>query len=353
MQFKRFRENINMKRHLSFLLVFLYAAVAHGDLDWGGGVTRFTGESGEVLDLESGCAVLISVRSGQLIDFEKFVPDQPGDLVTAGTILSDGSNVNRVLAVSCAFHSGYLLNSAVPDLLIDEQEILGVTSGEALFIIVWDTTTFESDLPTDDSYFTVLPLYFEGDPSSDQAQTSGGVFSVFTNRVHPDQSLDSRWLQLIAKYGGFNTYANFEEWVESIHAVANGELAAAKSVDSNGNGRSNIEEYAFDSPLSVTRMLEAGSEEPGLGGRSNVEGCELAVKLRGNDSQLAYALHVSDDLQSWRTVRVEYTNQQWVCADPEVNITESVYEGLGVWRLGLLVDAIHHASFFKFSSAIN
>ena len=180
-----------MKRNLSFLLLFLYAAAAHGDLDWGGGVTRFAGESGEVLDLESGCAVLISVRSGQLIDFEMFVPDEPSDLVTAGTILSDGTNVNGVLAVSCEFYSGYLLNSAVPDLLIDEQEILGVTAGEALFIIVWDSTTFESGLPTDDSYFTVLPLYFDGDPSSDQAQTSGGAFSVFTNRLTPI----NHWIQ--------------------------------------------------------------------------------------------------------------------------------------------------------------
>jgi len=344
---------MNMKRNLSFLLLFLYAAVAHGDLDWGGGVTRFTTESGEVLGLESGCAVLISVRSGQLIDFETFVPNVPGELVTAGTILSDGTNVNSVLAVSYEFHSGYLLNSAVPDLLIDEQEILGVTPDEALFIIVWDSTTFENDLPTDDSYFTVLPLYFEGDRSSEQAQTSGGVFSVFTNRVHPDQSLDSRWLQLIAQYGGFNTYANFAEWVDSIHMVADGGLDSAKYTDSNGNGRSNIEEYAFDSPLSVKRPLEASVEESGLAGSSNPELCELSVKLRGNNSQLSYSLHISDDLQSWRTVGVEYMNQQWVCADPGIDITESVYEGLGVWRVGLHVDATLHASFFKFSSAIN
>ena len=297
--------------------------------------------------------MLISVRAGQLIDFETFVPDAPVDLVTPGTILSAGTSVNCVLAASCEFYTGYLLNSAIPDLLLDEQEILGVESGESLFIIVWDANTFEHGLPTDDSFFTVLPLYFEGDSSSAQAQTSGGVFSVFTNRVHPDQSLDSKDLQLMAKYGGFNTYSNFAEWAESIHSIADGDLDAVKYVDSNGNGRSNIEEYAFDSPLSMKHVYASSSGEPNSAGSMSPHRAELYVKLRGNDPQLAYSLDVSDDLKAWRTVGVEYVDQQWVCTDQSVEVTTSIYEGRGVWALGLLVDSSSQSTFFKFKSAIN
>lgn len=352
-QYTRFRAFINMKRSIVILLLSFYSAVAHADLDWGGGSTQFSGESGVVLSQETGCATLISVRAGGMIDFETFVPDHPADLISPGSILSDGVSINCVIAASFEFYSGYLLNSAIPDVLIDEQELLGVNSGEDLYVVVWDVNTFQNGLPTDDSYFTVLPLYFEGDASSQQAQTSGGTFSVFSNRVNPDQFLDSAGLQLLAQYGGFNTYSNFSGWVESIHSIADGSVEAVKYEDSNGNGRSNLEEYVFDSPLTVKRVYEGGLGDAVTSASLNSNRAEIHIKLRGNDPQLAYSLDVSDDLKVWRTVVVEYVDQQWICTDQSIEITESIYEGLGVWGLGLLIDSTNHSAFFKFNGIIN
>ena len=337
-----------MNRNILILLLSFYSSVAYAGLDWGGGLTNFTGKSGSVLDRDSGCAVLLSVRVGELIDFETFVPDAPIDLVTPGTVLSEGTSVNCVLASSCEFYSGYLLNTAIPDLLIDEQELLGVTAGEELYLIAWDTNTFENGLPTDDSYFTVLPLYFEGDSGSLQAQTSGDAFSVFTNRIHPAESVVAENLQLMAQFGGFNAYSGFSDWAESIHRVADGSLEETKYLDSNGNGRSNLEEYAFQLPPAIGRV--SVSVEPGATARRT----ELTVQLRGNDSLLNYSLEVSEDLKTWETVGIVFVDQQWVCSDRRIEVTASTYEGLGVWSVGLAyVDPDVSSTFFKFRTAIN
>jgi hypothetical protein len=337
-----------MRKSILILFLSFYAVVAHADIDWGGGQTQFSGESGAVLGRESGTAVLISVRAGELIDFESFVPNSPADLVTPGTTLSAGANVNSVLATSREFYSGYLLNSAIPDLLIDEQELLGVHSGETLFVVVWDADTFVDDLPTDDSYFTVLPLYFDGNDSSAPAQTSGDAFSIFTNRVHPAESLVAEDLQLMAQFGGFNSYSGFSEWAESIHLVADGSLEETKYLDSNGNGRSNLEEYAFQLPPAIGRVSASVEAEP------NARRTELTVQLRGNDPLLNYSLDVSENLKTWETVDIAFVDQQWVCSDGRIEITASTYEGLGVWSVGLAyVDPDVSSTFFKFRTAIN
>jgi len=348
MQYKRFSTFTNMNRTILILLLSFYSSIASAGLDWGGGLTNFTGKSGSVLERDSGCAVLLSVRVGELIDFETFMPDAPSDLVSPGAVLSDGTNVNCVLASSCEFYSGYLLNTAIPDLLIDEQELFGVVAGEALFLVAWDTNTFENGLPTDDSYFTVLPLYFEGDSGSLQAQTSGDAFSVFTNRVHPAESVVAENLQLMAQFGGFNAYSGFSDWAESIHLVADGSLEETKYLDSNGNGRSNLEEYAFQLPPAIGRVSASVEAGP------NARRTELTVQLRGNDPLLNYSLDVSENLKTWETVDIAFVDQQWVCSDSRIEITASTYEGLGVWSVGLVYsDSDVSSTFFKFGTAIN
>lgn len=329
---------------LSSLVLSLSTVVAHADLDWGGGQTQFANEAGTVLNRDTGCAVLVSVRSGELIDFETFIPESPADLVTPGSVLSEGSSVNSVLAASCEFYSGYLLNSAIPDLLIDEQELLGVASGEDLYVVVWDVDTFENGRPTDDSFFTVLPLYFDGAQSA-QAQTSGDTFSIFTNRVHPVESLESEDLLQIAQFGGFNTFAGFSDWAESNFGLADGSSDDAKSIDSSGNGRSNYEEYIFGS---LPRM-----------GRAPLDGTapnrsEVTVTLRANDPSLAYSVNVSEDLSNWGNVGLDFTGKQWVCSNSSVQITSATYKGAGVWSLGLVyADTEQSSTFFRFHTAIN
>lgn len=340
-----------MKKNILILFLAFYSALAFANLDWGGGQTNFTGESGLRLDRDSGYAVLISVRAGQLIDFETFVADAPIDLVTPGAILTDGTSVNYVLAASREFYSGYLLNSAIPDLLLDEQQLLGIAPGEDLYVIVWDAQTFADGLPTDDSYFTVLPLYVEGNSSSLQAQTSGGAVSFFSDLVFPDQLLESQGLQLLAHYAGFNTYANFAGWVESSYAIADGAVEAVKYEDSSGNGRSNIEEYAFAVPPTMRRSYNTTSS--GVAGSTDVPipyQAELYVQLRANDPQLAYSLEISNDLKTWKRCALGFLNNQWSSADEAVEVTSSVYQGKGVWSIAVVNhQAPQSASFFRFS----
>jgi len=325
-----------MKKNILILFLAFYSALAFANLDWGGGQTNFSSESGLALDRDSGYAVLISVRAGQLIDFETFVADAPIDLVTPGAILTEGTSVNYVLAASREFYSGYLLNSAIPDLLLDEQQLLGIAAGEDLYVIVWDAHTFEDGLPTDNSYFTVLPLYLEGNSNSLQAQTSSGAVSFFSDLVYPDQLLESQGLQLLAHYAGFNTYSNFAGWAESSYAIADGAVDTVKYEDSNGNGRSNIEEYAFAVPLTMKRSYNASS---GVAGSADVPipyQAELYVQLRANDPLLAYSLEISNDLKTWKRCALGFLNNQWSCADEAVEVTSSVYQGKGVWSIAVV-----------------
>jgi len=339
-----------MKKNILILFLAFYSALAFANLDWGGGQTNFTGKSGLRLERESGYAVLISVRAGQLIDFETFVADAPIDLVTPGAILTDGTSVNYILSASREFHSGYLLNSSIPDLLLDEQQLLGIAAGEDLYVIVWDAHTFEDGLPTDDSYFTVLPLYIDGNSSSLQAQTSSGAVSFFSDLVYPDQLLESQGLQLLAHYAGFNTYANFAAWVESSYAIADAAVEAVKYEDSNGNGRSNIEEYAFAAPPMMRRNYNTSSGAASSAEISIPYRAELYVQLRANDPLLAYSLEISNDLKTWKRCALGFLNNQWSCADEAVEVTSSVYQGKGVWSIAVVNHQTpQSASFFRFS----
>ena len=339
-------------RVLSFVLILSSGGAAYAAIDWGGGYTRFADRSGDALERDTGCALLISVRAGQLIDFETFVPPTPSALLTPGTCLTEGANVNCVLAVSYDFYSGYLLNSAVPDLLATTQQQYGVTSGEELYLLVWDRQTFEAELPTDDSYFGVLPLYVEGQLDQAPAQTTAAGTSLFSQSIYPDASLALQPLDALAEYGGFNTYPNFASWLAALHGINEADSEQAKDQDSNGNGRSNLDEYVFDAPFAAIRVDESADVEADTADHSGGGRFQLEVTLRASDAQLTYALDLSDDLRTWRSVELRYTNQQWICTDEGVQIADAVYAGLGTWRVALLLEATADRSFFKFTSTL-
>jgi len=177
-----------------------------------------------------------------------------------------------------------------------------------------------------------------------------GAVSFFSDLVYPDQLLESQGLQLLAHYAGFNTYSDFAAWAESSYAIADGAVDAVKYEDSNGNGRSNIEEYAFEAPLTMKRTYTVSSDAAGSADIPIPYQAELYVKLRANDPLLAYSLDISSDLKTWKSCALGFLDNQWSCADEAVEVTSSVYQGKGVWSIAVVNNqAPQSASFFRFS----
>jgi hypothetical protein len=111
--------------------------------------------------------VLVSVHAGELLDFTALLPSNPADLITPGRALSDGlGNESLVLGTSGSFVSGYLMNSMVPDLSQAEQAGYGAATGERLFLVVWDRTTFAGQAPASGAALCVVPLWVDGDPAT-------------------------------------------------------------------------------------------------------------------------------------------------------------------------------------------
>jgi hypothetical protein len=178
-----------------------------------------------------------------------------------------------------------------------------------------------------------------------QAKTSGDIFSIFTNAVHPNESIDLQELQLIALYGGFNTYSSFEDWVQARYPLAYGSEPEAKWMDSNNDGRSNFDEYVFNSVAS----FDFANGTIQLGNRA-----KLNVQLRASDSLLKYSLDISDDLETWKNVGLEFNNKKWVCTDESIQVVESKYDGYGVWSVGLVcADSTINSAFFKLYGSVN
>ncbi len=144
----------------------LMLPVGDAAIDWGGGSVRFRGNDDQFLDADSGIAVLLTVHQGDVIDFAEFLPGTQGDLISGGATLSDhAGNINIVLTVSNAFTSGFLLNSAIPNISRDEQDTHGADAGERLYLLVWDRRTFEGKVPVVGSRFIILPFFVDGDTS--------------------------------------------------------------------------------------------------------------------------------------------------------------------------------------------
>jgi hypothetical protein len=171
------------------LLPVLVASLAQAAADWGGGGAVFKGHDGQALNGADGLAVLVSVHSGSLIDYTRFLPTAPADLITAGRTLTDrNGNKNIVLATSTAFTSGYLMNSLVPNISKEMQQAYGASAGEPFHLLVWDARTFVSNAPAVGSAFSVATLYVDGQNTS-PAQTYGYVPPALPMVAKPDGQL--------------------------------------------------------------------------------------------------------------------------------------------------------------------
>jgi hypothetical protein len=320
-----------------------FNSVVNADIDWGGGLTRFYDESGEALTSQSGCATLVAVSAGELIDFRSFIPEHPSDLIQVGSELTEGDNINRVIAQSCFFYSGYLLYSAIPDLTVEELTELGVTGGESLYLVVWDCSSFVDDAPTDRSYYTVQALFLEGEgdsPVSVMVDSS----TVFAQLVHPTNALGEDQTLFAAERAGHNTYSGFLEWAQS-ELVLDYEIDdfSARSLDADSDGRSNFEEYAFSSPPTLQAQSVASdalsvSAELSAKATDLIEGSsapQFYVELRANDSTLSYMAHASSDLSEWSSSELYFEDGQWYSSSTDVAIVAESYVGEGVWTLAM------------------
>lgn len=310
----------------------------HADLDWGGGLTQFFGEDGQALTSETGYATLIAISEGELIDFRTYIPGQPSDLVSVGAELRFGENVNRVVASTTFFYSGYLLYSAIPDLTIAELEALGARDGELLYLVVWDRTTFYDGLPTDRSYYTAQPLYSEGQGDM-PAVVRLSSDTVYAEIAHPDSALTRDWTLFEAERAGHNVFSGFLDWAQGkLELDAGLDDASARSLDSDQNGRSNYEEYVFNAlpqlSLGVSSSFESEMEADGEGSAS-VDTPQFFVELRANDPSLSYTAYAAEDLGSWLSAEVYFAEGSWHSSEPAIEVTRAVYRGEGVWSVAM------------------
>lgn len=318
-------------------------STANADIDWGGGATQFHGEDGAALTSQSGVATLISVSEGAMIDFSRYIPEQPEDLLRVGAELREGNNVNRVIAQSTLFYSGYLLYSAIPDLTESELAALGVVGGERLYLVVWDRHTFLDGRPADSSYYTVQSLYNEGVAES-EAVVPFSHGSVYAQVSYPASHLTEDQTLLVAERAGHNRFAGFADWAEnSFGAQAELDVDALRSLDSDLNGRNNFEEYVL---RVVPRLgqpdvdaMSSGIEGDGVLDSDTAAALtrrpQYLVELRADDSTLSYTAHASDDLSEWSSSELYFEAGNWYAAEPQFEITSAEYVGQGVWSLGV------------------
>jgi len=317
-------------KYFSVLLVIVTGL--HADLDWGGGSTQFRDANGDALNGATGLAVLIASIDDAAPDIGTVRPQSPSDLISPGAVSGATGNRFRVLATSSAFYSGYLVNSAIPDLEDQQQIDLGAQAGEGLFLLVWDRTTFVDGVPADNSRFVLLPLFLDGDRST-QASTYGDGSPLFAEVCHPEEAVAAASASEDARYCGFYRYADFADWLAQTHGRADVESASAEDAD--GDGRTLFEEYALESRPSV---------EVGEGGPAAV------VTLRASDPELNYAVEMSSDMSRWTRCALEYDGEMWRSADQRLVIRRSEYAGNGVWSLSVAFegDDGDNAMFYRF-----
>lgn len=318
----------------------MVASVASADLDWGCGQTQFRDADGYLITQSTGIGVLRSVVAGDAINFDTFQPAAPAELLTPGAVLNDGANVNRVLAISSAFHSGYLLNSAIPDVSMATQQALGASVGELLFVVTWDRQTFRNGLPTDNSRYILIPLYLDGNEQVRARTLSDGV-SFFANVVYPYRLLERDFVERVAIFGGFNTFAGFADWAYQKFGMA--DSPGLRASDTNGNGRTLFEEYVFaEKPKMATTTRESGGSEAEY---------RAVVSLRANDTGLQYAVLISENLMDWTHCALEYVGEGWRSLNAAIRVVENHYVGEGVWSVAVAAnDPAPSSRFFKFQT---
>lgn len=359
---KQFSSMLSRISASALLLSLSLVPVAWADVDWGGGLTRFLGQDGQDLTAQTGCAVLIAVSEGELIDFQTYIPESPADLVTVGATLSDGENVNRVLALSNAFYSGYLLYSAIPDIGVETLEGLGMVGGESLHLVVWDCTTFNGLFPSDSSFYASQPLYEEG-TGNEPVYVSLVRESFYAQLAYPDGSLVEDVTALSAERAGHNEITGFTEWLESRgESMSSGLSEDLRDADTDGNGRSNLEEYVFrsrprmdlasDSASSLLSASVSKSESTLAQREADSSVSDFIVELRANDSSLTYTAHASTDLRKWQSYNLYFEEGRWYTDSAQMTVNTTSYIGEGVWQVAMRYDdgTAGDSCFYKMSA---
>jgi hypothetical protein len=333
--------NTNVARTVLVGALVLALSPASAKIDWGGGLTQFLGENGEALTKETGAATLIAVSSGELIDFHDFIPDSPEDLLRVGAQLRQGTNVNRVIAETSFFLEGYLLYSAIPNLETDQLSAMGLAGGEALHLVVWDRMTFVDGLPTDESYFTTQRLYTDGDGGT-PAEVSLDSDMLFAQVAHPTKDLLGDRTTRVAEKAGHNTFGSFMDWAQArLGLPASVDAGTARSLDSDGDGRSNFEEYVLSqSPRIQHAPVSTQDASATLAGEDSAEpeatsALRFFVDLRASDGLIAYTVHAATDLSNWLSADLHFSNGRWASSEPDLVITDATYAGEGVWSVAM------------------
>ena len=344
---------VSMKTIFTSIIILCMTHLTHANLDWGGGSTQFKDQSGNHLSSATGYAVLVSISQGTIIDFRNFIPDTPADLITPGSILNDGLNINYVLAKSQTFYSGYLLNTAVPDLLIEDQLNMGASPGEQLYLVVWDAGTFVDNLPTDSSYFTVQPLYLDGEEQASATTNNEIALTPFSDVIHPENSLLGDQLAQLATYAGYNQTRNFNEWIAMLYNSTDINAEELKIADHDGDGRNNFEQYVFTTRPEINGAATSSNTNEAPQDGASEHFAEVTIQLRANDSALHYYVETSSDLRVWQRDSLDLNDNQWHSSNNAVKVMRSSYEGNGIWSLQLASTLADQCSFFKFSVDVN
>ncbi|KPA13813.1 conserved hypothetical protein, secreted, partial [Candidatus Magnetomorum sp. HK-1] len=145
------------------IILCFFSVTAYADIEWGGGNVKFYALDQTLLTNYNGLATLVAVRQGQLISMNQSDLEASDIWVSPGSMITDGENINIILAVSWAFDNGLLWMSGSPHVSTQTMKLYGVLPGDKLYLIAWDRNTFQWNHPVEGSNYTVLPLFIDGD----------------------------------------------------------------------------------------------------------------------------------------------------------------------------------------------
>jgi len=232
------------------IIINLVAATAFADIEWGGGNVMFHAEDQTLLTSYNGLATLVAVRQGKLIRMDQESLEESDIWVTPGSIISDGKNVNIILAVSWAFDNGLLWMSGSPNVSSQTMASYGVLSGDRLYLIIWDRNSFQWNHPVKGSNYTALPLFVDGDITIPATAYGDADFG---DAIRPDNNIDHTAIcnnYLSKPKGDINndSQADLKDVILILQIFSNIDVSISnhiKYIDINGNMRVDFEELIY------------------------------------------------------------------------------------------------------------
>ena len=241
-----------MNKMISILFFFIFLTITpaiHADIEWGGGNVLFRDINHQLLTNYNGLAALISVRQGQLISMDAPDLEQSEIWVTPGSVITYGMNTNIVVAVSWAFDQGLLWMSGSPYVSTDTMKTFGMMPGDQLYLIVWDRNTFQWNHPVEESNYTVLPLFIDGNKENPAIAYGDDNFG---DSIRPEKSLE---LAMCDQYflkpegdidaDGLITLKDVIMILQILTKIEYQQMNDIINIDINGNGRIDYGELLF------------------------------------------------------------------------------------------------------------